>query len=50
MEFYFFIRPVTKLIKLSDQISQFRRFSTQILAISIDSPFSHLHCLLSKRN
>ena len=41
---------VTELIKLSDQISQFRRLSTQILAISIDSPFSHLHCLLSKRN
>lgn len=40
----------TELIHLSDRISEFRRLSTQILAISIDSPFSHLHYLLSKRN
>jgi peroxiredoxin (alkyl hydroperoxide reductase subunit C) len=39
----------TELIKFSDQISEFRRLSTQILAISVDSPFSHLHYLLSKR-
>jgi peroxiredoxin (alkyl hydroperoxide reductase subunit C) len=40
----------TELIKFSDQISEFRRLSTQILAISVDSPFSHLHYLLSKRS
>ena len=40
----------TELIQLSDRISEFRKLSTQILAISIDSPFSHLHYLLSKRS
>ena len=40
----------TELIKLSDHISEFRKLSTQILAISVDSPFSHLHYLLSKRS
>ena len=40
----------TELIYLSDRISEFRRLSTQILAISVDSPFSHLHYLLSKRS
>ena len=40
----------TELIQLSDRISEFRKFSTQILAISVDSPFSHFHYLLSKRN
>ena len=40
----------TELIGLSDRISEFRRLSTQILAVSVDSPFSHLHYLLSKRN
>jgi alkyl hydroperoxide reductase subunit AhpC len=40
----------TELIKLSDRISEFRKLSTQILAISVDSPFSHLHYLLSKRS
>jgi peroxiredoxin (alkyl hydroperoxide reductase subunit C) len=40
----------TELIKLSDRILEFRRLSTQILAISTDSPFSHLQYLLSKRN
>lgn len=40
----------TELVDLSDRISEFRKFSTQILAISVDSPFSHLHYLLSKRN
>ena len=39
----------TELINISDRISEFRRLSTQILAISVDSPFSHLHSLLSKR-
>ena len=40
----------TELIRFSDRISEFRRLSTQILAISVDSPFSHLHYLLSKRS
>jgi len=40
----------TELIQLSDRISEFRKLSTQILGISVDSPFSHLHYLLSKRN
>lgn len=39
----------TELNTLSDRISEFRKLSTQILAISSDSPFSHLHYLLSKR-
>jgi len=39
----------TELIHLSDRISEFRKLSTQILAVSVDSPFSHLHDLLSKR-
>ena len=41
---------LTELIQLSDRISEFRKLSTQILAISVDSPFSHLHFLLSKRH
>jgi len=40
----------TELISLSDRISDFRKLSTQILGISIDSPFSHLHYLLSNRS
>ena len=40
----------TELIALSDRISEFHQLSTQILAISVDSPFSHLHYLLSKRS
>lgn len=40
----------TELIRLNERISEFRRLSTQILAISVDSPFSHLHYLLSKRS
>jgi peroxiredoxin (alkyl hydroperoxide reductase subunit C) len=40
----------TELIQFSDRISEFRKLSTQILGISVDSPFSHLHYLLSKRN
>jgi len=39
----------TELICLSDRISEFRKLSTQILAISADSPFSHLHYLFLKR-
>jgi peroxiredoxin (alkyl hydroperoxide reductase subunit C) len=34
---------------LSDRIDEFRKLSTQILAISIDSPFSHLRSILSSR-
>lgn len=40
----------TELVALSDRIKEFRKLSTQILAISIDSPFSHLRCLLSSRD
>ena len=40
----------TELIELNNRIAEFRRLSTQILAISTDSPFSHLHYLLSKRS
>ena len=40
---------LSELISLNDQISEFKKLSTQILAISIDSPFSHLQFLLSKR-
>ena len=40
----------TELIALSDHISEFRKLSTQILAVSIDSPFSHLQSLLLSRN
>ena len=39
----------TELIALSDNISEFRKLSTQILAISVDSPFSHLQSLLLRR-
>jgi len=42
--------PPTELIELSERISEFRKLSTQILAVSVDSPFSHLHSLLSKRS
>jgi peroxiredoxin (alkyl hydroperoxide reductase subunit C) len=40
----------TELIKLNDRISEFRKLSTQILAISVDSPFSHIHYLFSNRS
>jgi peroxiredoxin (alkyl hydroperoxide reductase subunit C) len=39
----------TELVALSDNISKFRKLSTQILAVSIDSPFSHLQSLLLSR-
>ena len=39
----------TELIELSNRINEFKKLSTQILAISNDSPFSHLRCLLSSR-
>jgi peroxiredoxin (alkyl hydroperoxide reductase subunit C) len=39
----------TELIALSDNISAFQKLSTQILAVSIDSPFSHLQSLLLSR-
>ena len=41
---------LTELLALSNRISEFRKLSTQILAISVDSPFSHLYYLLSKPN
>ena len=40
----------TELVQLSDRIAEFHQLSTQILAISVDSPFSHLHYLLLKRS
>ena len=40
---------ITELLLLSDYITEFRKLSAQILAISIDSPFSHLHSLLISR-
>jgi peroxiredoxin (alkyl hydroperoxide reductase subunit C) len=40
----------TELTELSDRIHEFKQLSTQILAVSIDSPFSHLHYLLLKRS
>jgi peroxiredoxin 2/4 len=40
---------VTELIGLNDRISEFKKLSAQILAISIDSPFSHLQFLLATR-
>jgi peroxiredoxin (alkyl hydroperoxide reductase subunit C) len=40
----------TELIALSDRIEEFKKLSTQILAISVDSPFSHLRSLLEPRN
>ena len=39
-----------ELIHLSENISEFKKLSTQILGISTDSPFSHLHYLLSRRS
>ena len=39
----------TELLTFSDHITDFRKLSTQILAISIDSPFSHLQSLLMSR-
>ena len=39
--------PQTELIELNNRIKEFKKLSTQILAISNDSPFSHLRYLLS---
>ena len=36
---------LTELSQLSDRLSEFRKLSTEILAISVDSSFSHLHFL-----
>ena len=44
------IAPTELVGILSERISEFRKLSTQILAISVDSPFSHLHYSLSKRS
>ena len=40
---------ILELIGLSNRVAEFRKLSTQILAVSIDSPFSHFHCLLSRQ-
>ncbi len=42
------VSPI-ELLTLSDHISEFRKLSTQILAVSTDSPFSHLQSLLVSR-
>jgi peroxiredoxin (alkyl hydroperoxide reductase subunit C) len=39
----------TELIGFSDRIQEFQKLSTQVLAISVDSPFSHLRSLLLTR-
>lgn len=41
---------VSELLKLNDQISEFKKLSAQILAVSIDSPFSHLQFLVTTCN
>ena len=40
----------TELIQLSDRINEFKQLSTQVLGISVDSPFSHLQYLLLDRS
>ena len=40
----------TELLALSDRIKEFRKLSTQILAISVDSPCCHLRYLISSRD
>lgn len=40
---------LTELLALKSRAREFRRLSTQILAISIDSPFSHLHYLTTNK-
>ena len=40
----------TELTNLSDRIGKLRKLFTQIIAISGDSPFSHIHYLLLKRS
>jgi len=37
----------TELISFNNRVNEFKKLSTQILAISVDTPFSHLHYLLS---
>ena len=41
---------LTELIELNNKISEFKQLSTQILAISMDSPFSHLQFLLKTQS
>lgn len=41
---------LTELIQLNDRINDFKQLSTQILAISVDSPFSHLQYSLLDRS
>ena len=41
---------LTELIELNKKISEFRKLSAQILAISIDSPFSHLQFSLKTQS
>jgi len=46
----FTVVSATELLEISNRITEFRELSTQILAISVDSPFSHLQFLLAKRH
>ena len=39
----------TELIEFSNRIKEFKKLSTQVLAISVDSPFSHLRSILLSR-
>lgn len=40
----------TELLALNNCITEFQKLSAQILAISVDSPFSHLYWLLVTKN
>ena len=41
---------MSELIRLNECIREFQRLSSQLLAISIDSPFSHLQYLVQTQN
>ena len=40
----------SELMRLNECNREFQKLSSQILAISVDSPFSHLHFLLENQN
>jgi peroxiredoxin 2/4 len=40
----------TELLALNKRIKEFHKLSTQVLAVSMDSPFSHLHYLSLSRD
>lgn len=43
----FTVSSILELAKLNNKILEFKKLSTQILAISVDSPFSHLQFSLT---